>query len=346
LPEIVREVGARRLLLVGSANRLASDDGQRLVASLGRTLATTFDGVAPHVPTDVVQAAVLQARRDGIDGVVSFGGGAAIDLGKAVVYFTELEAGTPGTTYLDRPALAHVAIPTTYSGAEVTPRFAMSDPRARTKAGGGGPTSAPIAVVYDPELTLGTPPGVTAETGLNALAHCVEAAYGLQRSPEAEALAFAGAAQLHDALPRAVDRPDDLAARTDLLAAAALAARAVLNASTGVEHGLAQLLGGRTGIAHGLAHALVLPSAIRFNAPVVPEQIAAVAQALGGADDAAAAVEALRQRVGLSGRLRDVGVEEDDLDAVARLSVGHPAVGRNPRPVSEDDARAILAAAW
>lgn len=345
LPEVLREVGARRLLLVTSAGRLASEDGERVVAALGRALVSTFDGVRSHVPTDVVQAALLQARRDGVDGVVSFGGGSAMDLGKAIVYFTEQEAGTPGTTYLDRPALPHIAIPTTYSGAEVTPGFGMTDEHTRTKAGAGGPTSAPVAVVYDPELTLTTPARVTAETGMNALGHCLEAAYAIQRSPEAEAIALAGAWRLHAALPRVMDDPGDLAARTDLLAAAALAGRALQNATMGVHHGLSQLLGGRTGIPHGLANALVLPHALRFNAPVVPEAMEAIGHALGDGDPAVA-VEQLRARIGLEAHLHEVGVTEDDLDAVARLSQGSPPVQRNPRPVTEEDARAILAAAW
>jgi alcohol dehydrogenase len=113
----------------------------------------------------------------------------------------------------------------------------------------------------------------------------------------------------------------------------------------GVHHGLAQQLGGRTGIPHGLANALVLPHAIRFNQPVVPEAVEALAGAMA-VDDAAAAVEALRSRAGLPSRLRDAGVTEEDLDAVARLSQGNASVQRNPRPVSEDDARAILAAAY
>jgi maleylacetate reductase len=346
LPEVLKEVNARRVLLVTTAGRLASDDGQRVVAALGRSLASTFDGVRSHLPTDVVQAALLQARRDGVDGIVSFGGGSAMDLGKAIVYFTEQEAGTPGTSYVDRPALPHVAIPTTYSGAEVTMAFGMTDEHTRTKAGGGGPTSAPIAVVYAPELTLSTPVRVTAETGMNALAHCVEGAYAIQRSPEAEAIALAGAWRLHDALPRVVDDPADLAARTDLLAAAALAGRTLQNAGMGVHHGLSQLLGGRTGISHGLANAIVLPHALRFNAPVVPEAMVAIGHALGDEDDPAAAVERLRDRLALESRLRDVGVTEEDLDAVARLSQGSRAVQRNPRPVSEADARAILDAAW
>jgi len=221
----------------------------------------------------------------------------------------------------------------------------MTDPGTRQKQGAGGPTTAPVVALYDPELTLSTPPRVSAETGMNALAHCVEAAWSPHRTPEAEAIALAGAWRLQDALPRVVDAPGDIEARTDLLAAAALAGRALQNAGMGVHHGLSQLLGGRTGIPHGLANAIVLPHALRYNAPVVPEAMEAIGHALGD-DDPAAAVEQLRDRLSLEARLRDVGVTEEDLDAVARLSQGSRAVQRNPRPVTEEDARAILEAAW
>src|SRR6267143_344564 len=97
------------------------------------------------------------------DAVVSFGGGSCADLGKAVCFFTEQEAGTPGASYVDRPALPHVSIPTTYSGAELTPFFGMTDETSKRKTGAGGPTIAPIAAIYDPELTLSTPARVSAE---------------------------------------------------------------------------------------------------------------------------------------------------------------------------------------
>ncbi|HMK10673.1 MAG TPA: iron-containing alcohol dehydrogenase, partial [Acidimicrobiales bacterium] len=237
LPEIVKELGIRRALLVTTAGRADSEDGARIVKLLGRSLTSTFAEVRSHVPTTTVQLAMQQARRDAVDGVVSFGGGSCADLGKAVSYFTEQEAGTPGASYADRPALRHIAIPTTYSGAELTPIFGMTDERTHTKGGGGGPTTAPIAVLYDPLLTLGTPARVSAETGMNAIAHCVEAAYSPRRTPEAEAIALAGIRRLARALPGVVDDPDDVDARTDALAGAALAGRALENASMGVHHG-------------------------------------------------------------------------------------------------------------
>ncbi len=345
LPEVLRATGARRWLLVTTPGRLASPDGERVAGLVGRGLASTFAETRSHVPTTIVESAVRQARRDGIDGVVSFGGGSCCDLGKAVCFFLEQESGTPGASYVDRPAVAHVAVPTTYSGAELTPFFGMTDEAARAKSGGGGPTIAPLATVHDPELTVSTPARVSAETGLNALAHGVEVAYSPSRSAEAEAIALAGARSIAEALPAVVADPGDAEARSRMLAGAALAGRCLLNAGMGVHHGLAQLVGGRTGIPHGLANAILLAHATRFNAEAVPAEVARIGAALGH-DDAALAIDELRVRVGLPGRLSDAGVAEEDLEVVARLSQSNHNVARNPRPVSEDDALVILRAAW
>lgn len=344
--EVVRDVGARRVMLVTSEGRLASDAGERLTGRLGRALVTTFAGVRSHVPTKAVQSAVSQARATGVDGVVSFGGGSCVDAAKAVCFFVEQQEGTPGTSYLDRPVLAHVAIPTTYSGAEVTPSFGITDETVRRKSGAQGPTVAPVAVLYDPSLTLDLPARASAETGMNCLAHGVEGAWSPTRSPEAEVLALACIARVVEALPAVVADPGDVAARTAMLEAAALGGRCLHNTSVGVHHGLAQLLGGRTGMPHGLANALILPHAVRFNLPAVGDAAASVGAALGDPGDPAGACEALRERLGLPSRLSECGVSEEDLEAVVRLSQSSPSVRANPRPVSEADARAILEAAW
>ncbi len=346
LPDVVKEVGARRLMLVTTAGRLSSVEGERVVALLGRTLATVFSGVRAHVPTSAVQSAVSQAQAEVVDGIVSFGGGSCADAGKAVCFFVEQQAGTPGISYLDRPVLKHVAVPTTYSGAEVTPFFGMTDEATRRKTGAGGPTTAPVAVVYDPVLTATTPARVSAETGMNALAHGVECAYSPSRSPEAEELALAAVRRISTALPGVVDDPEDVEARTAMLVGAVLAGRCLQNAGMGVHHGLAQLLGGRTGLPHGLANALLLSHAVAFNSGAVPAEVARIGEALGDADDAAGALDELRVRLGLPGRLSECGITPDDVEAVVRLSQSNPSVRGNPRPVGEDDARAILDSAW
>jgi maleylacetate reductase len=346
LPELLRSVSARRVLLVTTEGRLASDDGDRVVRALGSTLASTFAEVESHVPTPAVQAAHRQARTDGVDAVVSFGGGSCADLAKAVCFFTEQEQGIPSTSWTDRPALPHVSIPTTYSGAELTPFFGMTDPSTRTKTGAGGPTCAPIAAVYDPELTTSTPVDVSAQTGMNAVAHCVEAVWSPHRTPEAEAIALAGLRRLAATLPLVVDDPGDLAVRASALEGAVLAARALQNASMGVHHGLAQLVGGRTGIPHGLANAVLLPHSIRFNADAVPDAVVRIGAAVGDEADAADAVARLVARLGIPTQLADCGVTLDDLDTVARLAPSHGTVRGNPKPVDEDAAREILTAAF
>ena len=345
LPAVVKEVGGRRVMLVTTAGRVSSPDGERVRRLLGRTLTVTFDAVRSHVPATVVRAAVGAAREGDVDAIVSFGGGSCADAAKAVCFFLEQERGTPGGSYVDRPAVAHVSVPTTYSGAELTPYFGMTDETTRTKQGGGGPTIAPLAAVYDPELTLATPARVSAETGMNALAHGVEAACSPARTPEAELIALGCVAAMATALPAVVDDPADRGARTAALAGAALGGRCLQNATMGVHHGLAQLVGGRTGIPHGLANAVILAHALRFNVDAIGPAAARIGRALGDEDDPVGAVDRLRQRLGLPATLAEVGVGPEDLAAVARASQANRSVQANPRPVGEEDAREILEAA-
>jgi alcohol dehydrogenase class IV len=346
--DVVKELGGRRVMLVTTPGRLASDDGATLVRRLGRALVSRFDGVRSHVPTTAVQAAVRQATDDTVDLVVSFGGGSCADLGKAVCFFVEQQAGMPGSSYLDRPGLPHISIPTTYSGAELTPFFGMTDPNSKRKSGSGSPTVAPRAAIYDPLLTLDTPVRVSAETGMNCLAHGVECALSPQRTPEAEAIALACVAGVATELPAVVDDPIDPEARARMLSAAVLGGRCLQNATMGVGHGLAQLIGGRTGMPHGLANAVILAHALRYNAgdPALYEPMERVGMALGDQHDPAGAVDRLRERLDLPARLGECGMSEEDLDAVVRMSQSSPSIRSNPRPVSEDEAREIMEAAF
>ena len=344
--EVCRELGITRVLLVTTQGRRASEWGERLIGLLGAALdeVAVFDGVRPHVPADAVQAAASLARETAVDGVVSFGGGSCADLGKAVCHDAERRAGPDGSaTYAGRPALPHVSVPTTYSGAELTPFYGMTD--GGRKRGSGSPLLAPRAAVYDPLLTIGIPARVSAETGMNAVAHGVECAYSPRRTPEAEAVALACIERAAASLPAVVDDPDDLDARTAMLAAAALGGRCLQNAGMGVHHGLSQLLGGRTGLPHGLMNAIVLPHAIAFNAGAIGSAARQIGTALGDPDDPAGAAARLRQRIGLPATLGECGVTADDIEAVARQSPENGNVAANVRPVSVDDARAILAAA-
>ena len=344
--EVCDELRLTRLLVVTTAGRRASPEGGRLLEVLGPRVAGVFDGVRSHVPTSVVDAAAAAAQAAGVDGVVSFGGGSCADLGKAVCWRAEQadEAGT-ARTYAERPALCHLAIPTAYSGAELTPFFGMTDEAARRKTGAGGPTLAPLAALYDPAATLSTPPRVSAETGMNAMAHGVECAYSPTRTPEAEAVALACIERVAAALPAVVDDPDDLDARTVMLEGAVLGGRCLQNAGMGVHHGLSQLMGARSGLPHGLVNAIVLPHAMRFNAGAVGDVARRIGVALGDPDDPAGALDRLRASLGLPATLGECGVGADDVEAVALGSPDNRNVAANVRPVSVDDARSILTAA-
>src|SRR5690348_3403480 len=133
VPSVLREVGARRVMLVTTAGRSVSEEGEALISSLGRSLVGVFDEVTSHVPVTVVRSGVAAARSDDADVLVSFGGGSCADAAKAICFFTEQEQGMRGASYLDRPVLSHVSIPTTYSGAELTGFFGVTDPVTRTK---------------------------------------------------------------------------------------------------------------------------------------------------------------------------------------------------------------------
>jgi alcohol dehydrogenase class IV len=344
LPGLLRELGVRRVLLVTSQGRRASEAGQRLERMLGRTLAATFAGVEPHLPAEVVDVALRAATDSPIDGLVSLGGGSVIDAAKAVAFFVELQAGTPGRSVLDRPATVHVAVPTTFTPTALTGTFTMVDPHTRTKGLAGSPTAAPSAVVYEPGLLADLSPSLIAGTALDALAAALHGAFAADRSPETEALAIAASQRIAGVLPLAVDDPDDALVRADLLEGAAMASRVLQRTGPGPHQALAQLLGGRTGGPHGTISAVLLPRTLRWQAAADPAAASRVAEALGADDPAATAAELL-ERVGVPAHLGTLGVDADDLAAVARLSQAHPGIQRQGGRLSEAEVADLLAGA-
>ena len=288
-------------------------------------VATRFSGVRRHAPVETVSAAVAAARDS--DGLVGVGGGSAIDTGKAV----SAELGIP-----------LVAVPTTYAGAEWTPYFGMRDEARKLKTGGSGADT--LAVVYEPELTLGLPREETVGTAMNALTHSAEALYVDGRNADGDVEAVAGAGLIARWLPETVARPDDLEARTGLLRGAMHAGKALGLTGLALAHALAQALGGRYGLPHGAMNALTLPPTLRFNEPVVPDAVERFGRALDS-DDAAMRVAEL---AGLGGfeRLRDFGVPVEELPLVAAEASARPGALANPRTVSPDDAFSLLRGIW
>ena len=326
LGAVCAEVGIARPLLV------ATRRGAGGVSAL--PVVGVFDGVLPHVPIESVTAAADAARAATADGLVALGGGSAIDTAKAVVARLAAEP--------DGPVLRVVAIPTTYAGAEWTPYFGMLTAPG-VKGGGSDERAAPVAALYDPELTLDLPLRDTVGTSMNALAHCAEAYYHPSSSRRAARHADTGARAIAYALPLVVERPEGVYGRTRLLEGAMRAALALAESGLCLGHAMAQGLGGRYGLPQGAMNAICLPAALRFNEAVAPAAIARLGRALGG--DAPTRCRELAALGGFS-RLRDEGVPEHELPEVAAAIAARPGARLNPRPAGAEEVEALLRSIW
>jgi maleylacetate reductase len=256
----------------------------------------SFEEVRPHVPEDLASAAVDAARSADVDGAVSVGGGSAIGLGKVVA--VELE-------------LPLVAVPTTYSGSEMTPVYGTTGERKVTRR---DLRALPRAAIYDPTLTTALPPRVTATSGLNALAHCMEAIVGPGASPPSALAAREAASILPDALRACVRDGTDLDARSTALYGGFLAGRALSLAGTGLQHKLAHILGGRFGAVHAEVHAVLLPRVAAFHERDAPDRMSAYATALRAGGPASAALAELAADTGAPLTLEELGVPRTAID--------------------------------
>jgi maleylacetate reductase len=301
----------------GSGTRL----GQRLAEILGARAAGLHAQAVLHVPKAVADAGVAAAR--GADGLVAAGGGAAIGLAKIIA--RDL-------------ALPILAVPTTYSGSEATAIWGLSE--GERKFTGKDTRVLPRTIVYDPDLTLALPPGVSAASAMNAIAHCVEGLWVADTTPFLAALAVDAVRRFAAHLPRVVADGSDRDARAQCLLAAWLAGT-VLTAGTGLQHKLAHVLGG-LGLPHAETHAIILPHVTRFNLAAAPEAHARLADALGGKP--AEALAAMLAGFPIPRRLGEVGFDRGKIDFVA-AEVAKLAIAV-PRKVSTEDVRALLAAAY
>ena len=304
LAGVLRDVGVGRPLLVASERWTALD-----VPRVAHWSEVPSEGI--EVPP-------------GADAILVVGGGSAIDTAKLAS---------------SRTGLPVVSVPTTYSGAEWTPSFGVRSPDRRIRGSGAGAHLE--AIVYEVELTLDLPRPETVGTALNALAHCAEALYVRGRSADGDRAALEGAAVIARALPRVVADPHEREPRAELLRGACHAGRALALAGLGLGHAIAQALGGTYGLPHGAMNALSLPPALRFNAEHAPDEVHRFGEAIGARDDPAAKVEELAA-LGSFGRLRDLGIPEGDLPAVAAAAAARGGNQANPRIAREDEIESIL----
>lgn len=312
------------LLVSTRSSKVVADEVRR---RLRPRVVATIPEVRAHVPREDVDRARGEARAADVDLVLTLGGGSATGIGKAVV----LEHAVP-----------LVAIPTTYAGSEVTPIYGITESgRKRT---GRDDRVLPRTVLYDPQLTTSLPARATAATGMNAIAHCVEALYAKNVSPVTSTLAEEAIRVLHAALPLCVEQPEDKAARTGALYGAYLAGTVLATTGTALHHRICHVLGGTFGgLSHGEVNAVVLPHAVAFNEPTAQEAIARVASALG-VDVAPPALFDLSRLLGVPTSLRELGMKESDLEEAASLVVDGEFY--NPRPVDFDQVLQLLEAAF
>ncbi len=325
----VARLGGERVMLVAGGPEAAL--AQPLERMLDGKIVARFADVTMHVPVDVASAAEVLARANDVDLLLSFGGGSATGTAKAVALGTGL------------PILA---VPTTYAGSEMTSIWGLTEGQRKTT--GRDPRVLPKTVVYDPELTVGLPADLSAASGMNAMAHLVEALYDPAVSPVSFLQAEEGVRALASALPRVVADPGDLSARGEALYGAWLAGWALGTTGMGVHHKICHVLGGAYNLPHAPMHSAVLSHATAFNEDHAPRAMEAIRRALGSAGidapSAAAGIYNLETIIGAPTALAEVGMNREDLDEAARLVV--EARPTNPRPVDMDGVRALLLAAY
>jgi alcohol dehydrogenase class IV len=320
LPDEADRAGARRVLVVAA---LAEDQiAAEICDLLGDRVVGRFSEVLQHVPVQNAVAARAMATDLQADSVVTIGGGSATGFGKAV------------TLELD---VVHIAVPTTYAGSEMTPIWGLTS--GDEKSTGRDVRVKPDVVVYDPALTIGLPPSIAGPSGMNALAHCVEALYGPGADPITSLVALEGARVLAAGLPSVCARPDDLGARTEMLYGAYLAGAVLATGGTALHHKTCHVLGGMFALDHGGMNAVVVGHAVAYNAVAIPEIIARLEATLGVAD-AAAAMFDLAATIGAPTDLASIGMPADGIDEAARRIVIEASA--NVRPPDESSIRAML----
>ncbi|HKU46690.1 MAG TPA: maleylacetate reductase, partial [Burkholderiales bacterium] len=270
-------------------------------------------GAVMHTPVEVTEQALSRARAVSADSIVSVGGGSTTGLGKAIALTSTL------------PILA---VPTTYAGSEMTPIYGITEGGA--KKTGRDVRVLPRAVIYDPNLTLSLPPMLSAASGMNAIAHAVEALYSHEGNPIVSLMAEEGIRALASSLPAIMRNTRDLEARSEALYGAWLCGIVLGSAGMALHHKLCHVLGGSYNLPHAETHSIVLPHAVRYNHDSAPDAMARIRTAIQS-NDAAAGLYDLEKKLGLPLRLADIGMKEADLERAARVASEAPYP--NPRKV-------------
>ncbi len=357
IAEACRVAGIRKPLLVtdrGLATMEITAKTRALIetAGLGNAM---FSEVDPN-PSDLNVAAGLKVYREGgFDGVIAFGGGSALDLGKTIAFMAGQTR--PLWDFEDigdwwtraNPAGIHpiVAVPTTAgTGSEVGRAGLITNSALHEKKIIFHPKMLPSVVICDPELTVGMPKFITAGTGLDAFAHCVEAYSSPHYHPMSQGIALEGMRLVKEYLPRAYADGSDIEARAHMMSAAAMGATA-FQKGLGAIHAISHPVGAVHNTHHGTTNAVCMPEVLKFNRPAIEDRFDMVAAYLGikgGFDGFCAFVDEFNASLGIPRTLSEIGVKNADADALTKSALNDPSVGGNPMPMTYDNTRAMIEA--
>jgi alcohol dehydrogenase class IV len=302
------------------------ETAESIHAMLGGLSVGIFSGAVMHTPVEVTETALRRYQSLRADSVVSVGGGSTTGLGKAIALRTDA---------------LQLVIPTTYAGSEMTP--IIGETAGGAKKTQRTPKVLPEVVLYDVDLTLSLPPGLSATSGLNAMAHAVEALYARDRNPITSLMAEEGLRSLGAALPAIVADPADRDARSEAQYGAWLCGACLAATAMSLHHKLCHVLGGAFDLPHAETHAVVLPHAVAYNAGAAPEAMARIARALG-ASDAATGLFSLARALGAPASLKEIGMPEGGIEQAIELAVRDPYW--NPRPLQAGPLRDLLGRAF
>jgi alcohol dehydrogenase class IV len=354
LPKACARAGIARPLLVtdrGLAGLPVTQTALDILedAGLGRAL---FADVDSNPNEKNLAAGVAAYKAGGHDGVIAFGGGSGLDLGKLVAFMAgqsrpvwDFEDVGDWWTRADAEAIAPiVAVPTTAgTGSEVGRAGVLTNSQTHVKKIIFHPKILPAVVICDAELTVGMPKFITAGTGLDAFIHCLEAYSSPFYHPMSQGIALEGMRLVKDYLPRAYADGNDIEARANMLSAAAMGATA-FQKGLGAMHALSHPVGALFNTHHGTTNAVVMPAVLRFNRPAIEAKIAAAAAYLGiagGFDGFYDFALGLRRDLGIPKGLRDLGVSEDRLGDIAAMAIEDPSAGGNPVKLTLEAAQTL-----
>jgi len=317
---------------------------------------TLYSGVQPNPKESDVTGGVAAYRTHNCDGVIGFGGGSALDTAKSIAFMQgqtrpiwDFEDIGDWWTRADADAIAPViAIPTTAgTGSEVGRASVVTKEDTLEKKIIFHPKMLPVAVIADPELTVGLPPVLTAGAGMDALAHCLEAYCAPTYHPMSAGIALEGMRLIANALPRAVADGTDIEARANMMTAASMGAVA-FQKGLGAIHSLSHPVGALFNTHHGMTNAVFMPYVMIYNREAIQDKIDPMCDAVGiprGFDELLNWTIQLRKQIGVPHTLRDMGLGDEKLDLIAERAVADPSTGTNPRLLDAQGARAIYQAA-